>query len=89
MPLTTAVPMGFAANAGKRKIARSISFFGLVLVWSLAVRFAHDFLNGHRVVLQIFAALTLIAAIADVWIEWLSERQAEQAIAEESIHAAA
>jgi hypothetical protein len=79
----------FAANAGKRKIARSISFFGLVLVWSLAVRFAHDFLNGHRVVLQIFAALTLIAAIADVWIEWLSERQAEQAIAEESIHAAA
>jgi hypothetical protein len=77
----------FAANAGKRNIKRAISFFGLVLAWSNAVRFEHQFLTGHPAVLQVLAALTLIAAIADVGKGWLSERQTEQATDGKPIHA--
>jgi hypothetical protein len=77
----------FAVNAGKRKAARSISFFALVLGWSLTVRLAHEFLIEHAVVLQVFVLLTVSAAIADVSKEWLTEHRSKPTTAETPAHA--
>jgi hypothetical protein len=63
----------FAANAGRRNIARSLAFLSLVLAWSLAVRFAPGFLIGHAPVLQLFAGLTVLAALVDTVAEWRTD----------------
>ncbi len=79
----------FAANLGRRKTAQAISWFALVLAWSLTVRFAHEFLMGHALLLRMFAGLTVITAIAHVGMEWRTERHAVPAIAESPVHASA
>jgi hypothetical protein len=54
----------FAANAGRLRIARSAAHLSLVLGWSLTVRFARDLLINHAALVQAFACVTVLAAIA-------------------------
>lgn len=60
----------FAASVGRLRIYRSIAFLALVLAWSLTVRFAYQVLIARPAILEAFAGITLIAAIAHVSVEW-------------------
>jgi hypothetical protein len=60
----------FAANAGFGRLARAFSFLGLVVCWSLAVRFQYPFLIGHPAVTRIFAAFTLSLVTLELFGEW-------------------
>jgi hypothetical protein len=73
----------FAASAGYRKVWRSLGYLGVVLSWSLAVRFEYPFLLGHSGLLRWFAAVTVALAILEVLREWRipARRAAEAATA--------
>jgi hypothetical protein len=60
----------FAANVGRQSVTRSVGFLSLVVAWSLCIRFGQGFLIAHALMLQLFVALTVGAAIADVIYEW-------------------
>jgi hypothetical protein len=60
----------FAAAVGYRSVRWALSFLGVVLFWSLAVRFEFQFLISYPLVLRSLAVLTLISAIAMVFSVW-------------------
>lgn len=79
----------FAANVGRRRIARSVFCLGLVVSWSLVVRFAYDLLLAHAVVLGALAAVTVAAVVAQVFDEWRSDRELQPVAIEAEVPATA
>jgi hypothetical protein len=62
----------FAASFGLRRVKSAILFLGVMLAWSLAVRFQSGFLILHPTLTLLFVALTLALAILAVIREWSS-----------------
>jgi hypothetical protein len=60
----------FAASVGYRKFRNALLYLGVVLAWSLAIRFASPFLIAHPALLQSMAALTVAIAFHAVVTEW-------------------
>jgi hypothetical protein len=60
----------FAASVGYRRRRSAIAYLGIVLAWSLAVRFEYAFLIGHPVLLRFLAVLTVALAAFAVFKEW-------------------
>jgi len=60
----------FAASVGNRKVNSATLFLGVVLLWSLTVRFESGFLILHPTLLQLFATLTIARAVLAVIREW-------------------
>jgi hypothetical protein len=63
----------FAADAGFGRPRRALSFLGLVVCWSLAVRLQYPLLVGHPAVTRICAAFTLSLVGLEVFREWRSK----------------
>lgn len=69
--LVTGLAFGcFAANVGRRHIARASAFLGIIVLWTLAVRFAYMGLLAHPWLLRGFALVTVLASAAGVLLEW-------------------
>jgi hypothetical protein len=79
----------FATNVGRLRIARSAGYLALVLSWSLTVRFAYQSLIDHVALLQAFAGITVLAAIAHIYAEWRSDRQQAPVLLEPAVPAPA
>jgi hypothetical protein len=60
----------FAASFGRRRMRAAGLYLGIVLCWSLAIRFEYAPLSAHAGLVRLFAAITLMAAIQAVWTEW-------------------
>lgn len=60
----------FAASAGRRKFCSAAAYLGIVLCWSVTVRFGYLYLIAHPGLLRSFAALTVAIAIVAVFKEW-------------------
>jgi hypothetical protein len=60
----------FAASVGYRKYHRALIYLGIVLGWSLAVRFGYAFLIAHPALLRLLAVLTVALAGWEVMKEW-------------------
>ncbi len=60
----------FAACIGYRQVLQALSYLGLVLSWSLAVRFKYVSLILHPVLLRIFALITIAVVIATMVKHW-------------------
>jgi hypothetical protein len=60
----------FAASVGYRRMRSALLYLGVVLCWSLAVRFGYGFLIAHPVVLRSCGLLTVAAAVVAVYKEW-------------------
>jgi hypothetical protein len=60
----------FAASVGHRRVRSALLYLGVVLAWSLTVRFDYLFLIAHHGLLQSCAALTVMLAIFAVIREW-------------------
>ena len=60
----------FAASVGNRNVKSAILFLGVVLLWSLTIRFQSEFLILHPTLPQLFAALTLALATLAVIRAW-------------------
>jgi hypothetical protein len=69
--LVAGLPFGcFAASVGYRKYRRALVYLGLVLAWSLSVRFGYTFLISYPVLLRSLAVLTIAIAVWAVLNEW-------------------
>ena len=71
----------FAANAGRRHVARSVAFLALVTAWTLCVRFGYGSLLAHPGLLRGFAILTLLATTAGIAWEWRDQSAVPHATA--------
>jgi len=60
----------FAANVGYHRFRSALLYLGVVLCWSLAVRFEYQLLIVHPGMLRVFAVLTVALAILAVFEEW-------------------
>jgi hypothetical protein len=60
----------FAANVGFGKYRIAFLYLGVVLSWSLTIRFAYGFLIAHSSLLRSFALLTVGMAIVSLISEW-------------------
>jgi hypothetical protein len=60
----------FAASVGHHKFRSAFLYLGVVLCWSLTVRFAYSFLIARPALLQTMVVLTLALAILAVVKEW-------------------
>lgn len=60
----------FAASIGYRKVWSAASYLGVLLFWSLAVRFDYRLLIAHPALLQSLAVLTVALSIVAVFKEW-------------------
>ena len=60
----------FAANVGFGKYRIAFLYLGVVLSWSLTIRFAYGFLIAHPSLLRSFALLTVGMAIVSLISEW-------------------
>ena len=60
----------FAANVGYRRMRRALIYLGVVLCWSLTVRFEYALLIAHPTLLRSLAVLTVAAAGVAVFKEW-------------------
>ncbi len=60
----------FAASVGYRQYRRALVYLGIVLGWSLAVRFGYSFLIAYPAVLRCLVALTVALAAWAVYTEW-------------------
>jgi PAP2 superfamily len=60
----------FAASVGYGRFRKAAIYLGVVLGWSLAVRFGYRALNAHPVLPRGFALLTIALAVAAVVQEW-------------------
>ena len=60
----------FAASVGYRQYRRAFVYLGIVLGWSLAVRFGYSFLIAYPAVLRMLAVLTVAIAVVAVFREW-------------------
>ena len=63
----------FAACAGNRKISCAAGFLGLVLAWSLAVRWAYPFLIAHPMATRTFALATVALALLALAAQWRAD----------------
>lgn len=61
----------FAANAGLRRIRSALFFLGVVLCWSLSVRFGFGVLIANPALVKTLAGLTLGLAAWEVIREWM------------------
>ncbi len=80
----------FAASIGMGRTKASLFYLGVVLLWTLAVRFEYAFLIAHPLALRTFAALTIGIAIVAVGAEWVSSHRSseEAAVLSEDLHIA-
>jgi hypothetical protein len=62
----------FAASVGYRRKRSAMAYLGIVLAWSLTVRFEYAFLIAHPLVLRLLALLTVAVAVFAVIKEWSS-----------------
>jgi PAP2 superfamily len=60
----------FAASFGRRRMRMAFLYFGVVLLWSLAIRFESALLIARPALVGWFAAITVALAIQAVWREW-------------------
>jgi len=60
----------FAASVGYRRKRSAAAYLGIVLAWSLSVRFEYAFLIAHPLLLRTCALLTVAIAIFAVFKEW-------------------
>jgi hypothetical protein len=60
----------FAASVGFREYRSALAYLGLVLAWSLIVRFGYSLLIAYPTVLRSFAVLTAVLAVWAVYKEW-------------------
>jgi hypothetical protein len=60
----------FAASVGYRKMRSALLYLGVVLCWSLAVRFEYPMLIAHPALLRSLAVLTVGLAALAVWKDW-------------------
>jgi hypothetical protein len=60
----------FAASVGYRQYRRALVYLGIVLGWSLAVRFGYSFLIAYPAVLRSLAVLTVGLTVWAVFKEW-------------------
>jgi hypothetical protein len=71
----------FAGSIGLARYRQAVAFLALACTWTLSVRFAAFFFLAHPLVLQSFAALTVVAAAAAVVAEWRTQPQPQPASA--------
>jgi hypothetical protein len=79
----------FAASVGRLRVFRSAGLLALVLSWSLTVRFAYQFLIANPIVLEAFAAGTVIVAAAQIVAEWGSDPELSASQANSPVAASA
>ena len=60
----------FAASVGRRRTAASLLWLGVVLTWSVSVRWASGFLIRNPEVLRLLAGITVAGALAAVIVAW-------------------
>ncbi|MGO9336873.1 MAG: phosphatase PAP2 family protein [Terracidiphilus sp.] len=60
----------FAASVGYRRYRSAALYMGIVLAWSLSVRFGYSFLIAYPAVLRSLAVLTIAIAARAVFMEW-------------------
>ncbi|HVO97171.1 MAG TPA: phosphatase PAP2 family protein [Bryobacteraceae bacterium] len=60
----------FAASIGYRRVLAAFPYLGIVLLWSLAIRFGSELLITRPVLVRSFAAITLTLVIWTVWRRW-------------------
>jgi PAP2 superfamily len=60
----------FAASVGYGRFRSALLYLGVVLCWSLTVRFAYPFLIAHAGLLRVLVALTVALAVRAVHREW-------------------
>jgi len=60
----------FAASVGYRQYRRALAYLGIVLGWSLTVRFGYGFLIAYPAVMRSLAVLTVALAVWAVFKEW-------------------
>ena len=72
----------FAASVGYRQYRRAALYLGIVVGWSIAVRFGYWFLIAYPAVLRSLAVLTVALAVLAVFKEW---RVPEMRVAETAI----
>jgi PAP2 superfamily len=60
----------FAASVGYRRVRSALVYLGIVLGWSVAVRFEYAILIAHPVLLRSCAALTMAIVVIAVYKEW-------------------
>ncbi len=60
----------FAGSIGYRRSRSALLYLGVVLSWSLAIRFEYAFLIAHSFLVKTFAVLTVALAIQAVFKEW-------------------
>ena len=60
----------FAASVGYRRIWSALLYLGVVLFWSLAVRFEYSFLIVHPGLTRLCAVLTVALATLAIFKEW-------------------
>jgi hypothetical protein len=63
----------FAAAAGRRRTRSALLYLGVVLAWSLAIRFEYALLIVHPALLRSFVALTAVLACLALWREWSAQ----------------
>lgn len=67
----------FAAAVGCLKFKRALAYLGVVLLWSLMVRFEYRILIAHPELLQGLAILTILLAMATVFDQWRTRAPAD------------
>lgn len=68
----------FAASTGKRKIPYAAGFLGLVLAWSLGVRWAYPLLIAHPMATRSFALATVALSLLALAAQWRADDAAVQ-----------
>ncbi len=70
----------FATAAGRLNWRRAAFYGGLTLSWSLSMRFASQFWLAWPLALRGFAALTVLAAVAALGMEWRANDDLEERV---------
>jgi hypothetical protein len=64
----------FAACVGHRKLPSALLYLGVVLCWSLSIRFGYSFLIAHPMLLLFMVALTIALSARSVFVEWRAHK---------------
>jgi hypothetical protein len=64
----------FASSVGYRRFRNALVYLGIVVCWSLAVRFGYAPLIAHPALLRLMAALTVAMAVWAVYREWRTKK---------------
>lgn len=65
----------FAASIGYRKVWSAVLYLGVLLFWSLAVRFEYRLLIAHPALLRSLAVLTVALSIVAVFKAWRVQKE--------------